>query len=66
MQDDIDWLNASSDFGLVELCREMAAIARPVELVLSMAPSRAGSRRRVVRAAKRPLPMIETRTVAPV
>lgn len=27
MQDDIDWTNASSDFGLVKLCREMAALA---------------------------------------
>lgn len=31
MHDDIDWLNASSDLGLVRLCREMTALAVPVE-----------------------------------
>ncbi|WP_395648212.1 hypothetical protein [Terricaulis sp.] len=34
MQDDIDWTNASSDFGLIQLCREMAALARPVEALM--------------------------------
>ena len=34
MQDDIDWTNASADFGLIQLCREMDALARPVEALL--------------------------------
>lgn len=38
MQDDIDWMSASSDLGLVQLCREMAALAAPVE-ALSKRPS---------------------------
>lgn len=46
MQDDIDWLNASSDFGLVQLCREMAALARPVEAIMSLAPPSRRSRRK--------------------
>ena len=31
--DDIDWREASADFGLVSLCRELAALARPFEAV---------------------------------
>lgn len=31
MQDDIDWMNASSDFGLASLCREMCDLAQPLE-----------------------------------
>jgi hypothetical protein len=31
MNEDIDWMNASSDLGLVQLCREMAAMAGLVE-----------------------------------
>jgi hypothetical protein len=31
MQDDIDWINASSDFGLAKLCQEMSDLARPLE-----------------------------------
>lgn len=47
MQDDIDWMNASSDFGLVQLCREMAAIAHPVEKLVSLTSARARKRRSV-------------------
>ncbi len=43
MQDDIDWLNASSDSGLVQLCREMAALAYPVEKLISLTSSRSRS-----------------------
>jgi hypothetical protein len=45
MHDDIDWLNASSDFGLVQLCREMEAIAHPVERLVSLTSSRSRKRR---------------------
>lgn len=34
MQDDIDWMNASSDLGLAQLCREMASLAQPIETFL--------------------------------
>ncbi len=38
--DDIDWANASSDFGLVQLCREMATLASPVTALAHLAPRR--------------------------
>lgn len=28
--DDIDWRNAASDFGLIALCREIAALSPPI------------------------------------
>lgn len=46
MQDDIDWMNASSDFGLIELCREMETLARPVEALASLVSRRTRVRRR--------------------
>jgi hypothetical protein len=54
MNDDIDWLNASSDFGLARLCQEMAALARPVERAIALTTTRARRlprRRRTVRVA---------------
>lgn len=31
--DDIDWLDASSDDGLISLCNELAALARPLDAI---------------------------------
>lgn len=31
-EDDIDWMSAASDFGLVALCREMDALAKPFDM----------------------------------
>lgn len=50
-EDDIDWIDASSDFGLTQLCREMEALAAPVAALAG-----AGSRRRARPAASRPAP----------
>ncbi|HEX8901688.1 hypothetical protein [Vitreimonas sp.] len=47
MQDDIDWMSASSDLGLVQLCREMAALARPVEAILKRPAQRVRRTRRI-------------------
>lgn len=49
--DDIDWNDASSDFGLVQLCREMTALARPLEILPSLIKptSRSSLRRRASR-----------------
>ena len=44
--DDIDWREASADFGLVSLCRELAALARPFE---SMRAPRTRARRQRVK-----------------
>jgi hypothetical protein len=46
MQDGIDWLNASTDFGLITLCREMDALARPIERVIAT-PKRPRRRSRI-------------------
>lgn len=54
MSDDIDWLNASSDFGLIRLCQEMDALARPVERAIALTGKRTRRpvrRRRVARVA---------------
>lgn len=51
MQDDIDWMSASSDLGLVRLCREMDAIARPFEALRFTRVSRRKSPRRFHAAA---------------
>lgn len=50
-EDDIDWINASSDFGLVELCREIAALAQPLDSMASLARVRSSARRRVSRSS---------------
>ena len=65
MQDDIDWLNASSDFGLVRLCREMAGIAKPVEAIISLAP-RYRARRKSLRTQTQSPRMTEARASATV
>jgi len=46
MQDGIDWFNASSDFGLITLCREMDSLARPIERVIGV-PKRPRRRSRI-------------------
>lgn len=38
--DDIDWTDASCDFGLVILCREMASLANPMRLPARREPQR--------------------------
>lgn len=47
MQDDIDWMNASSDLGLAQLCREMALLAQPIEAVLKRPAQKARRTRRI-------------------
>lgn len=37
MHDDIDWGNASSDLGLVQLCREMDELAHPFKTIAAHA-----------------------------
>lgn len=32
MQDDLDWADMCSDFRLIQFCRELTALARPVGL----------------------------------
>ena len=54
MNDDIDWTNASSDLGLAQLCREMAALARPVEMIMKRPSSRVRRARRTSTALVRP------------
>jgi hypothetical protein len=47
MQDDIDWINASSDFGLAQLCREMSDLARPFEALARKPAQRVRRTRRM-------------------
>jgi hypothetical protein len=48
--EDIDWVNAASDFGLVALCREMEALTRPLSFA-----ERPKLRTRKIRAAHTPV-----------
>jgi hypothetical protein len=48
MQDDIDWMNASSDFGLAQLCREMSDLARPLDRFMKRPGPRVRRTRRAV------------------
>lgn len=52
MQDDIDWTNASADFGLIQLCREMEALARPVEALLPRRRQRVRRKSRIATPAR--------------
>jgi hypothetical protein len=54
MQDDIDWMSASSDLGLVQLCREMALLARPFETFSKRPIPRIRRQRRVATQRVRP------------
>jgi hypothetical protein len=56
MNDDIDWSDASADFGLILLCREMAALARPAERIAGFARR---PRRKAQRRAQRPANALE-------
>lgn len=49
--DDINWLDASSDFGLISLCNELAALARPLDAIARRAsvPHQTPTRRRTRR-----------------
>jgi hypothetical protein len=60
MADDIDWANASSDCGLIALCREMEALAAPLRSAASML--RRG--RAQERLGKRPQLRLPTRATA--
>jgi hypothetical protein len=51
MYDDIDWMNASTDCGLVALCREMEALATPFQAASVRRRSALRSRARVRRRA---------------
>lgn len=51
IEDDIDWTDASSDFGLAQLCLEMEALAAPAAALVG-----AAARRRVAPAVKRRAP----------
>ncbi|HVY85809.1 MAG TPA: hypothetical protein VG943_11790 [Caulobacterales bacterium] len=57
-EDDIDWLNASSDYGLISLCDELAALSQPVDAIARLvgSPRRNASRmqRRTPVAVKAP------------
>ena len=46
MYDDIDWMNASADCGLIALCREMEAMAAPLKAAATLVkrPKRPGKR----------------------
>ena len=50
MYDDIDWMNASTDYGLISLCREMEALAAPLR---AMAMPRRAAQRSRARARRR-------------
>lgn len=52
MFDDIDWTEASSDFGLVSLCRELEALAAPVQALTQMRSNRTKERRNVSRRTR--------------
>lgn len=54
MQDDIDWINASSDFGLARLCQEMAVLARPAEMIMKRPSPRVRRLRRMTTSRTRP------------
>lgn len=54
MRDDIDWTNASSDLGLAQLCREMAALARPIEMIMKRPGARVRRARRTSTSSARP------------
>lgn len=44
MQDDLDWADMCSDFRLIQFCRELTALARPVGA--DTAPRRSRIRRK--------------------
>ena len=56
-EDDIDWMNAAADVGLVALCREMAALAKPFDAM----PGSSRVRRR--RHAQRRTPTAPARSL---